>query len=122
VSKGDIFDSIIVGGCWVSSVRHSRDSSPVSCPLLQFSSLTVCVDMYLRLHSEMHERTCRWLCVWCKRGLGPTEHWSYRFAPRSGAWIFTRDIVLTLQILPWYHRRPPLRDLTGVTSHTKKKN
>jgi len=41
VSKGDIFDKILVGGCWVSSVRHSRDSSPVSCPLLQLSSLAV---------------------------------------------------------------------------------
>jgi len=41
VSKGGIFDNIIVGGYWVSSIRHSRESSPVSCPLLQLSSLTV---------------------------------------------------------------------------------
>jgi len=29
--------------------------------------------------------------------------------------------VLALQILPWSHRRPRLRDLTRVTSNTKKK-
>jgi len=41
VGKGDIFDNILVGGYWVSSVRHSRDNSLASCPLLQLSSLAV---------------------------------------------------------------------------------
>jgi hypothetical protein len=121
-SKGVIFYFIIVGWYWVSSVCHSRDSSPAGIMSITAAQLTVCcVGMYLWLPSGMHERPCRWLCVCYKRGLGSTEHWSYRLAPRSGASIFTRDIVLTLQVLPWYHRLPSVRDLRRVTSHTKKK-